>query len=243
MRTPQHLCVAILLLLLKYHEVLAFTVSVASNTASIGQTFSLSWTAITNDPQDADVCLSTNTEFLRIGTIHRANTFAGKVDVTVGSNISPGTYLLGIRVTGCAFLIGRDPDPNFVVTAAHVTSTSTTAQTSRSTSSSTPPHTSSKTSSTSTTPTSSATTSRSNSATQSDSTPQTIIKTLSSTSSGSTSQSQTSSQTSSDDSPTPTSADTSPTPSSGALGKAGALGKGMLVPFIGGMFGVVLALL
>jgi hypothetical protein len=82
--------VAILLLLLSYNEVLAFTLSVPSDKVAIGQTFPLSWTSTSNDQQNVDICLSTNTQFLPIGSIQRSGALAGTVDVTVNSNISPG---------------------------------------------------------------------------------------------------------------------------------------------------------
>ncbi|KAF8799500.1 hypothetical protein BYT27DRAFT_7263803 [Phlegmacium glaucopus] len=262
MRTPQRLCAAILLLLLKYNEVLAYTLSVPSDTVAVGQTFVLSWTSSSNDLQDVDICLNTNTEFLRIGSIQRSNQLEGMVDVTVNKSITPGTYTLGIRAPGCSFLFAQHFN-DFVVTAPAPTSTTSSTSTmpqstqSHTSSASSPPHPSSRTSSTSAapaTPTSSSTFQENSAAgvhSTSDSGSGSGINTGSTTSVMPTAasviptaQSQTNSQTTSVGTPVVTSPDSSTTPSSGALGITESIwGKGMIVQFVGYMFGVLMVFL
>jgi hypothetical protein len=59
------LSVTIFLLLLNYNAVLAqFTISVPSLEVAISQTFPVSWTAISDEPRAADICLNTDTEFI-----------------------------------------------------------------------------------------------------------------------------------------------------------------------------------
>ncbi|KDR68297.1 hypothetical protein GALMADRAFT_1049899 [Galerina marginata CBS 339.88] len=253
MRAPLRLCVAIALLLLKYPtQVLAYTLSVPSLKVAVGQTFPLSWTSMSDDLENVDVCLNdiNNIQFLRIGSIQRSNALEGKVDVTVNKTIVPGTYTLGIRFPGCAFLFAQDFN-DFVVTAPAPPST-TPPQTSQSQTSSAsspppppppppPPHTSSSTSHTSATPTTSSSTSRATSAGSTHTESNSVIKTGSAVSIRTIPiQSTTPTATS------PPDGSTTQIPSSGALGMSitefSLWGKGM-VEFCGFVFGVLVVFL
>ena len=84
------LSVAIFLLLLNYNAVLAqFTISVPSLEVAIGQTFPVSWTATSDEPQAVDICLNTDTEFIPVGSIQRDDLLAGAVNITLADTISP----------------------------------------------------------------------------------------------------------------------------------------------------------
>jgi len=84
------LSVAISLLLLNYNAVLAqFTISVPSLEVAIGQTFPVSWTATSDEPQAVDICLNTDTEFIPVGSIQRNDLLAGTVNITLADTISP----------------------------------------------------------------------------------------------------------------------------------------------------------
>ncbi|PPQ79316.1 hypothetical protein CVT25_002572 [Psilocybe cyanescens] len=117
MSSLQRLWITLFLLLLKYNTVYAsFGISVASLEEPIGHKFAVSWTATAADPQNVDICVSTDTEFLPIGSIQRNDQLAGSVNVVIDDSISPSTYLLGIRFTGCSFLLASVFD-DFVVTS------------------------------------------------------------------------------------------------------------------------------
>ena len=84
------LSVAIFLLLLNYNAVLAqFTISVPSLEVAIGQTFPVSWTATSDEPQAVDICLNTDSEFIAVGSIQRDDLLAGTVNITLADTISP----------------------------------------------------------------------------------------------------------------------------------------------------------
>ncbi|KDR84639.1 hypothetical protein GALMADRAFT_237521 [Galerina marginata CBS 339.88] len=111
----QRLCVATFLLLLNCSAVLAqFTISVPSLEVAIGQKFPVSWTASSDEPQAVDICISTDTEFIHVGSIQRDDLLAGTVNVTLDDTIFPTTYTLGIRFPGCSFLLAAEFD-DFVV--------------------------------------------------------------------------------------------------------------------------------
>ncbi|PPQ82179.1 hypothetical protein CVT25_015102, partial [Psilocybe cyanescens] len=102
MFTLQRLCFALFVLLLNYNAVYAqFEISVGSLEVAIGHKFAISWTASSDEPQDVDICLNTDTEFIPVGSIQRNNLLAGSVNITLDDSIVPTTYTLGIRFPGC----------------------------------------------------------------------------------------------------------------------------------------------
>lgn len=81
---------ALFVLLLNYNAVYAqFEISVASLEVAIGHKFAVSWTASSDEPQDVDICLDTDTEFIPVGSIQRNNLLAGSVNITLDDSIVP----------------------------------------------------------------------------------------------------------------------------------------------------------
>ncbi|KAH9482065.1 hypothetical protein JR316_0004160 [Psilocybe cubensis] len=119
MFSSKHLFSALFMLVANLSMVLGqYSISAPTLEVPIGRKFTVSWTSGNgvNDPQNLDICLNTDTEFLHLASIARNNAASGSVDVVVDDSILPGTYTLGLRFPGCSFLMAQQFN-DFVVTS------------------------------------------------------------------------------------------------------------------------------